>query len=313
MSDPILKLGSHSPDVVVLQRALDALGYSLVADGDFGPKTTFAARAFQEDRGLAVDGVVGPKTWAALRAAVPAEKPQEPEEPEQTDRLRAAGLAAVAEAERIWKMDIVDPPNSARAYAEDRAVIDEMIRTNAGLGWSWQKPYVKDGDYQWCLAFAFGKCWGTAGLKLKPHRYTFGSSTYRVDRWAHYQDYEGTPSGPRPTDSTRARMVVELNEHSTVADAVFPDGTEPREGDIALVGPVSTTMPYGTHGVLVRGFDKKRGVILTYEGNAGSTRAGLGPRGDNRQGVIKAERLIGGGGYCVRRLVRPGLADLVDE
>lgn len=38
----------------------------VVADGNFGPKTEAAVRAFQRDHGLVPDGIVGPKTWAAL-------------------------------------------------------------------------------------------------------------------------------------------------------------------------------------------------------------------------------------------------------
>jgi len=36
-------------------------------DGDFGPQTEMAVKAFQTDVGLTpVDGIVGPKTWTAL-------------------------------------------------------------------------------------------------------------------------------------------------------------------------------------------------------------------------------------------------------
>jgi peptidoglycan hydrolase-like protein with peptidoglycan-binding domain len=39
------------------------------ADGNFGPKTEAALRAFQSKHGLVPDGIVGPKTWAALDKA----------------------------------------------------------------------------------------------------------------------------------------------------------------------------------------------------------------------------------------------------
>jgi peptidoglycan hydrolase-like protein with peptidoglycan-binding domain len=38
-------------------------------DGDFGPITEVAVKAFQEMHDLEVDGVVGPLTWAALARA----------------------------------------------------------------------------------------------------------------------------------------------------------------------------------------------------------------------------------------------------
>jgi len=57
-------------DTTALQRALIALGYSLVIDGMAGPKTRIALQAFQRGAGLAVDGIVGPLTVAALHAAV---------------------------------------------------------------------------------------------------------------------------------------------------------------------------------------------------------------------------------------------------
>ncbi|MGF7055403.1 peptidoglycan hydrolase-like protein with peptidoglycan-binding domain [Bosea sp. OAE752] len=52
-----------------VQRALVALGYSLVVDGKPRPATKAAIQAFQRGRGLAADGVVEPLTIAALQKA----------------------------------------------------------------------------------------------------------------------------------------------------------------------------------------------------------------------------------------------------
>jgi peptidoglycan hydrolase-like protein with peptidoglycan-binding domain len=60
--------------VRAVQEALTDLGFDLKVDGDFGPATEAAVRAFQHANGLLVDGWVGPKTGLALRDAL--EKPQ---------------------------------------------------------------------------------------------------------------------------------------------------------------------------------------------------------------------------------------------
>ncbi len=71
-STPTLRQGSRGAAVTQLQQKLKAKGFNVTVDGDFGPKTTAAVRAFQQSRGLGVDGVVGPNTWSRLNAANPA-------------------------------------------------------------------------------------------------------------------------------------------------------------------------------------------------------------------------------------------------
>ena len=66
-SDVLLFRGSEGPQVAQLQRQLG----DVTVDGDFGPETEAAVRAFQRRTpGLKVDGIVGPATAAALRLKV---------------------------------------------------------------------------------------------------------------------------------------------------------------------------------------------------------------------------------------------------
>lgn len=64
-----LSKGSTGPDVKQLQRRLNAFGYKLEEDGDFGPATERAVKRFQQACAIEADGICGPKTFAALEAA----------------------------------------------------------------------------------------------------------------------------------------------------------------------------------------------------------------------------------------------------
>jgi cell wall-associated NlpC family hydrolase len=57
----LLRMHSRGPAVVAAQQAL-----GVTPDGQFGPITRHAVRAFQAAHGLAVDGIIGPVTAAAL-------------------------------------------------------------------------------------------------------------------------------------------------------------------------------------------------------------------------------------------------------
>ena len=70
---PVLALGASGSVVTELQQGLKK--YSTPAtdpgpvDGDFGPKTEAAVKAYQQDRGIHVDGIVGDQTWWAPAGA----------------------------------------------------------------------------------------------------------------------------------------------------------------------------------------------------------------------------------------------------
>ncbi|MDO0913223.1 peptidoglycan-binding protein [Streptomyces sp. DT2A-34] len=70
VSWPILQSGSKGADVRSAQQLLTARGYTVEADGLFGPNTRSAVIQFQKSRSLAADGVIGPDTWSKLITAV---------------------------------------------------------------------------------------------------------------------------------------------------------------------------------------------------------------------------------------------------
>ena len=63
---PLVRQGNKEHPVKTLQYLLRARGHNVTVDGIFGPATNAAVRAFQQQKGLAVDGIVGPNTWSAL-------------------------------------------------------------------------------------------------------------------------------------------------------------------------------------------------------------------------------------------------------
>ena len=70
---PLLRRGASGNVVTALQNGLKK--YSTPAtdpgavDGDFGPKTEAAVKAYQQDRGVESDGIVGDQTWWAPAGA----------------------------------------------------------------------------------------------------------------------------------------------------------------------------------------------------------------------------------------------------
>lgn len=61
-----LKRGDSGPEVVALQKQLNAIGYNLKVFGFFGPQTEAAVKQIQLRTGLPNTGVYGPLTYAQL-------------------------------------------------------------------------------------------------------------------------------------------------------------------------------------------------------------------------------------------------------
>ena len=67
---PTCRRGDRNTYVLILQDALNALGYSTqTLDGVFGTNTYNALTAFQRSVGLTADGICGCNTWKKLTAA----------------------------------------------------------------------------------------------------------------------------------------------------------------------------------------------------------------------------------------------------
>jgi peptidoglycan hydrolase-like protein with peptidoglycan-binding domain len=64
-----LKRGMHGPDVKQLQALLSQTGQSLSVDGEFGPGTQAAEKAWESSAGRTVDGIVDAADISALRTA----------------------------------------------------------------------------------------------------------------------------------------------------------------------------------------------------------------------------------------------------
>jgi len=66
-----VRLGAIGPVVTAIQMALRNDGRDIQADGEFGPVTLVAVKAFEASHGLPVDGVVDQKDAAALDKIAP--------------------------------------------------------------------------------------------------------------------------------------------------------------------------------------------------------------------------------------------------
>lgn len=147
MSAPLLRRGDKGPAVADWQRQLVELGYKLIIDGDFGPLTDAATRAFQGSRGLVVDGIVGPKTRAAAQTpskGAPASR-EVPKvatpltEAQLVDVLRAGHVIAFGAEPSMQRLACAWAQN-ALEHARGRAVYCHNIG-NITTGSGWHGPY----------------------------------------------------------------------------------------------------------------------------------------------------------------------------
>lgn len=166
-----IKKGSKGADVKLLQRLLNERGYTVDVDGDFGPQTYRAVRAFQSQnldqlgQPLVIDGEVGPLTWWSLTHKKPVIIT-----PSAIDYAKAPPAAL---------------GGSKIGRAALKVAIDEM---NSGAGeiggnnkGKWVRKYLKptgiDEGNSWCASFV-SWCFLQAGGGNRddmPFRYSPGA------------------------------------------------------------------------------------------------------------------------------------------
>ena len=162
----------------------------------------------------------------------------------------------VQAAQEEWSRHVEEPPGKG----SDR--IDAYIRAASSMAWAWLKRYIRNGQSQWCGAFA-AHCFGVAGLS-EVARVKHLPSTYRLDRWC----------GQNP-------------ERRIAHTALQP-------GDIGVVG---NRKGYGDHiTVVVEVIDPSH--VVTIEGNG----HGQFPDGTSGEGVIRRRRHLSEFRYGVRPL-----------
>lgn len=152
-----VKLGSSGWPTYAVQGALGSAGLPVVQDGDFGPKTETAVRAFQRSKHLDVDGRVGPATSRALVSVVCGRV--ERSVPDMPDGL-AEGMAAGEGGNNLyavnwsvlggvdcglWQWRVYGPPYQQSAMEQAfsphragmRAAMDFLSRRDAFLAEAW--------------------------------------------------------------------------------------------------------------------------------------------------------------------------------
>jgi peptidoglycan hydrolase-like protein with peptidoglycan-binding domain len=134
-SGPTLSVGANGPDVRRLQRLLveiKELNYDQI-DGNFGPVTQNAVKAFQEGDSLTVDGIVGPQTWSKL--------PADPNTPQVSEGASGPVVSALQKGLKTYSAQnpAADPgaidgvfgshtAAAVRAYQGDRGVpVDGVV------------------------------------------------------------------------------------------------------------------------------------------------------------------------------------------
>lgn len=211
--------------------------------------------------------------------------------------LEECGKLALDAMVAFFNRDVTNPSNTDHSgYADhSRSVINDILKA---CGWTWPEVYPYHATVEYCCMTA-GAAWKEAGLN--PCWLTaFFASTMRLDAWAHYRPWNEhmnpTPSGI-PTEEWRKVAYYDANSTKLFFD--------PLPGDIVLIGDGDPAP--GDHCTVLESYDAATGTFHHISGNG----IGLGPDGHRRMGIVRGTSKLGGHGFCVRRIIRPSIHDII--
>lgn len=118
LASPTLQEGSHGHDVLLLQKKLQAVGYSISSvDGVFGAETEQAVAEFQRDNKIRITGVVNNATWRALQKAKKVKWGVDVKRPEpKLEKLSPQGPLAPNNTPILARSKVGDIIRTARSY-----------------------------------------------------------------------------------------------------------------------------------------------------------------------------------------------------
>jgi peptidoglycan hydrolase-like protein with peptidoglycan-binding domain/GH25 family lysozyme M1 (1,4-beta-N-acetylmuramidase) len=136
--EPTLTEGDTGPAVQTLQTRLNVWGANLTVDGDFGPLTLAAVKAFQTGQKLTVDGIVGPQTWAALN-----QNPGPPPYPAPTGlavgsvSLTVTWDAVTVNGQAVASYTVEAVGLNGEVYARETPATNSAVLSNLVPGWTY--------------------------------------------------------------------------------------------------------------------------------------------------------------------------------
>jgi peptidoglycan hydrolase-like protein with peptidoglycan-binding domain len=145
--NPTLSEGATGAAVETLQNRLNVWGATLTVDGNFGPATLAAVKAFQTAQKLTVDGVVGPQTWAALN-----QNPGGPGAYPAPTGLTAGAVSLAVSWDEVTVSGTAVASYTVQAvglngevYAHETATTNSAVLTGLVAGWTYSVQVWANG------------------------------------------------------------------------------------------------------------------------------------------------------------------------